>query len=388
MNPRRIITSAASILVLFTIACPGIAIGQIIPDPDDSDSRIQQSFLPAAGYTSDTGLFGGALYQRFNYSGDASPFLSVTRADMSASLRGEFVGKFSYERTRSFNRDIRNRTNLILFRSNISHFFGIGNNTPFSADLYDDDYYFFQNRRASVNWRLRKNVAEFGFEGKLDVFSELVLSYLDASPRQDFSSIVEESNDIGRRSGWTNMAGAGVIMDDRDSEFNPTEGFRYEAGIRYSNRVLASDFNYAELWLELRHYFEPIPGIVLAQKIRGEQIAGNAPFWELSTLGFEYGLRGFHLDRFRGERSILHILEARTWLLSFFDGELRIGGQLFWDSGRVFSEFDSDGFFSDWKHSFGAGGAISLFNPDLIIRADVGFSDEAVRIYAGIGYIF
>ncbi len=374
-----------------TFCLPAALSAQLITgmgEQDESGSRVQQSFLPAAGYSSDTGLFGGALYQRFNYRGDASPFLSNTRADFTASIRGEFVGQFAYERTRSFNRDIRNRVQIVLFRSKISHFFGIGNDTPFQSDLYDENYYFFQNRQVSVSWRLRKTVVEYGFDGKLDIFSDVRVSYVDTSPREDNSSLGNESSAIDRTNGYTNMIGGGLIADDRDSEFIPTEGYRYEVGVRLSSDVFVSDFNYTELWLELRNYIEPLPGIVLAQKIRGEHLLGDAPFWGLPTLGFERGLRGYHLDRFRGSSSVLHILEARTWLFSFFDGELRIGGQLFWDSGRVFSDQDSPGFFSDWNHTFGAGGAISLFNPDFILRGDVGFSGETVRVYAGIGYIF
>lgn len=85
---------------------------------------------------------------------------------------------------------------------------------------------------------------------------------------------------------------------------------------------------------------------------------------------------------------MLSMTELRTWLFSVLEGRIRAGGQLFWDTGRVYSEEDSGRFFNDWKHSFGAGAALSLFNPDFIVRADAGFSDEAFRIYFGAGYVF
>ena len=80
--------------------------------------------------------------------------------------------------------------------------------------------------------------------------------------------------------------------------------------------------------------------------------------------------------------------ELRTWLFSVWKGRIRVGSQLFWDTGRVYSDEDSAQLFDDWKHSFGAGTAFSLFNPDFIVRADAGFSDEAFRIYFGAGYVF
>ncbi|MDZ7683308.1 MAG: hypothetical protein U5J63_16775 [Fodinibius sp.] len=44
--------------------------------------------------------------------------------------------------------------------------------------------------------------------------------------------------------------------------------------------------------------------------------------------------------------------------------------------------------FSDYKQTIGIGGAMSIFNPDFILRGEVGFSEEVSRIYIGIGYLF
>lgn len=82
------------------------------------------------------------------------------------------------------------------------------------------------------------------------------------------------------------------------------------------------------------------------------------------------------------------MLELRTWLFSVFDDRIDIGMQTFWDTGRVYSDFDSGAFFDGWKQVFGIGTAFTLLNPDLIIRGDVGFSNETWRIYFGAGYVF
>jgi outer membrane protein assembly factor BamA len=351
-------------------------------------SNTQNSVIPILGYTSDTSLFGGILLQRINYGENShQPFLSNGKFDISGSLKGDMVGKVTFDRTRTFQTDIRSTVSFLIFRSQISHFFGIGNNQIFSDELYEEDFFFYEQRQFNFKYRGRKTLTEFGIDGKLDLFSDLRISYLDALEIEENSLFAQNLPEI-RSSGWINKLGLGFIADDRDSEFNPTEGFRYEAGIGISHSFLGSDNNFSDAWLELRHYLEIFPNVIIAHKIRAEHIVGEAPFWALSTLGNEQGLRGYHLNRFRGDSSILNVLEARMWLFSLFEDEIRLGGQLFWDSGRVFSENDSNQFFGDWKQSFGFGTAISLFNPDFIIRADIGFSDEAMRIYAGIGYTF
>lgn len=43
---------------------------------------------------------------------------------------------------------------------------------------------------------------------------------------------------------------------------------------------------------------------------------------------------------------------------------------------------------SGLKQTFGIGGAVSILNPDFILRGEIAFSDEINRVYFGIGYLF
>jgi len=105
-------------------------------------------------------------------------------------------------------------------------------------------------------------------------------------------------------------------------------------------------------------------------------------------LGNEEGLRGYALNRFLGNSSVIYMAEMRTWVFSFLDDQIKLGGHLFFDTGRVFSDSDSSEFLKNWKQTWGMGGAMSLFNPDLILRGEIGISNESYRIYAGVGYTF
>ncbi|WP_141691584.1 BamA/TamA family outer membrane protein [Rhodohalobacter halophilus] len=358
-----------------------------IPDEEDREGGVHYSIVPVLGYSSDSGFIGGGLMQRFNYGDGISPFLSNLKMDAVISTKGDILSEINYQRTRSFGTDIRSEISIIGEWYRQAHYFGIGNKTEFSDQLYDEKYFMYEKQILDLSYRARKTVADFGFEGTFDLYADMGLSLMDATER-DQNTLFAQDNPLGDQDHRVITLGFGVITEDRDSEFNPTEGYRYEAGLESSGSFTFSEFDFTRLHAELRHYVEILPDVVIAQKITGVHILGEAPFWKRASLGDKYGLRGYHYDRFLGKSSILHVLEARTWLFSILDDEVKFGGQLFWDSGRVFSEFDSNGLFDNWKHSWGVGGAISLFNPDFIVRGDLGFSSEAVRIYAGVGYIF
>ena len=248
-------------------------------------------------------------------------------------------------------------------------------------------FFFFENREFAIYYQARKQIASFGEYGGFDLTGSVDVSYLNGLTRGE-SSKFEEDMPLGIGKSWANKAGAGFIADSRDSEFSPVQGIRYEVSYEVSSSIFGSDYAYSDLEFDLRHYKEIFDGVVLANKLNFESIHGDAPFWDLSIIGGNGGLRGYHLDRFRGNQSVMHLLELRTWLFSVLNDEIRVGSQLFWDTGRVFSGANSDAFFDTWKHSYGGGMIFTLFSPDLMLRADVGFSDETFRFYFGTGYIF
>ncbi len=368
---------------------------QVVIEPDESTrehisaDRIGSfySAFPMAGYTSDWGFYGGGYLQRINYGLDVRPFLSNLKTDFTISTKGYIVSQLEYERTRTFGLDVRSRVEFIGQRIREGHYFGIGNDTLFDKDLYDESYYFYENREFYLKFIGRRKVTEIGENGILDAFGTATLWRVNSLINQD-QSLFAENEPAGTGSGQLGKIGTGLILDSRDSEFSPTKGVLYEFGFNISPGLFNGEFRYSESLLNLRHYFNPFGGLVFAHRFKVEEIYGDAPFWALPVIGNELGLRGFHLNRFRGDRTVMQSAELRAWLFSVWKDQISIGSVLFWDSGRVFSDFDSASFFEDWKHSFGIGTVFTLFSPDLIIRADVGFSDESVRIYFGSGFVF
>lgn len=379
-----------AVLLFLFLLFTRTAAAQVVPvqEPVELEPDVSYSILPIGAYTSDEGLFGGVIMQRLNYSDDQfQPFLSSMRAEVFAGTRGKIESRFDYERMSLFGREIRNLTRVDLVREPRSVYYGIGNNTLYRDTDFADGRYYYSRNIMSLNFLARKNWTRFSDNGRVDCVMRLMASHLWIEDRGE-DTVFFDDRPFGEGGGWVNKTGIGLIVDNRPSEFSPNAGYRYETGINVSGSYLGSSYSFADMFVDLRQYISPLGDIVLAQKIEVRHTAGDAPFWQKPVLGNQYGLRGYPLDRFIGQSSVLHILEARKWLFSLFDDGVQVGGHFFWDSGRVFSRFDENAVFTGWKHSFGVGGAVTLFNPDLIVRGEMGFSDESIRIYAGIGYLF
>ena len=128
--------------------------------------------------------------------------------------------------------------------------------------------------------------------------------------------------------------------------------------------------------------------VVLAARIQVAQVAGRAPFYELSMLGGEETLRGYPFNRFLDYGSAFTNLELRTWLFSLPFQNIEIGGQLFADGGTLYEYPGAPGWLNDMRGNIGFGGMMSLFNPDFMLRGDFGFSNENLRFFTGLGYVF
>ncbi|CAN5126772.1 hypothetical protein BH23BAC3_BH23BAC3_21980 [soil metagenome] len=367
------------------VIVPASVFSQIISEPAREGSS--KSIFPIAGFTSDYGLFGGVVFQRIDYGESRRPYLSNTLIDVTGSTKGLWMGRFDHEQIEMFGRPIRNRTLLDLELNPIRSYFGIGNETEFSQNSFDEGLYFLNQRHALLSFQGRKLIITLADDYSLDGVLRLKGSYTTVSDRgADTRFFLDPPPEF--ENGWVNTVGIGLMVDSRDSEFDPRYGQRTEIGIDLSSSIFGSSYSFFELSANWKGFLTLTENTVLAQRVALKYNRGDTPFWELPALGSSRGLRGFALDRFMGDSSVLYMAELRQWLFSFFEDEIKLGAHLFYDTGRVFSRFDSDRLFSSWQNSWGAGAAVTLFNPDLIFRGEIGFSGEDYGIYAGVGYAF
>ncbi|MEX0593877.1 MAG: BamA/TamA family outer membrane protein [Balneolaceae bacterium] len=378
--------SLCMLLQLLFVSTPALAQQQSI-----DRGSVERSLLPVLGYTSDSGLFGGALWQRNEYSGQRELYDNRQLIQLLASTRGELGLQVEHERVATPFQPTRFRTVLDLERVPFQPYFGIGNETGFNSSNYESGYYDYLHRAAEWSGEWRRTIVRFGDDpasSELDVTALLQTGWYKPGSNGEgtlFQSHYPESGDTN----WIQMAGTGLLLEGRDHEVDPRSGYRIQGDLSLSTPWLLSDASFRRVRLDLRHYL-PLPfGVTLAQKIAYEGTWGNTPFWMMPTIGNDSALRGYPLNRFRGRASIVHLAELRAWLFSILGDEVRLGAQLFMDTGRVFSSGEGFRELPDGLHqTFGVGGSMTLFHPDLIFRGDLGFSEEMFRIYAGIGYLF
>lgn len=372
-------------LLLFLTFAAVEATAQLMPQPAGADS-IRNAFFPVVGYSSDDGLFAGAVYNRYDYSGQRTPFHTYLQTMGVISTKGFVKIEGLYEQTDAFNSGLRSRTYLFLHRRTYDTFFGVGNNTGYSEQLWEDEYYFFRSVSFGLNVELRKTLY-FKRGSYFDVLGGLGTEYFIPYQRQTNSSFAQ-LNPNGQDGGFVHYLESGFIWENRDSEFDPSSGNRARLNIRFSPAFL-SRYALTRLSLDLRQYWYVFDFLKIANRLNMKQAAGDVPFWELPALGDDYSLRGYPLHRFRGSSSVAYNLELRSWMFTFPEYELKLGVHVFTDVGRVFTEQDRfNDLFSGYKQTFGFGGAMSMFSPDFMLRGEMGFSDETSRIYIGVGYSF
>lgn len=358
---------------------------QFLPKPAGSDS-IKQALVPVAGYSSDIGLMGGILYSRYDYTGNIPPFNNYIKSTGVISTKGFVKIEGLYEKTRTFNRNIRSSYQLFFSRLANNNFFGIGNNSTYNEQLWDNEYYFFESINLSLDLAFRKPLYK-DVDSHFDLLGGLGTGYQIPYVRQDNSSF-NQIMPNGSEGGFVNYLSAGFVWENRDNEFDPQAGNRAQLKIRFAPKYL-SEYALTTFKLDLRQYFYVFDFLTIANRLQARHAAGNVPYWELSTLGDDYSLRGYPLNRFQGNSSISYNLELRSWMFTFPEYAVKIGVHLFTDAGRVFTgEDDAADLFEGYKQTVGIGGALSLFNPDFILRGEMGFSDDVSRIYVGIGYTF
>jgi outer membrane protein assembly factor BamA len=203
---------------------------------------------------------------------------------------------------------------------------------------------------------------------------------------------------------------AGVMVDTRDSEFVTRSGVFYQVGV--SATAGSSDqVTYGEAAAVLAH-FAPLGGpFIFANRFVASFQIGRVPFYDLAQggvfepqnlLGGETGVRGVPIGRYAGRVKMISNTEVRATpfpRFNVFGQRLRVGTNLFFDAGRVWSDYHAispaDGTSLGLK--YGAGGGVFLqWGEAAIFRVEVAYSPDAesenpgfpVGIYVSDGLMF
>ncbi len=136
---------------------------------------------------------------------------------------------------------------------------------------------------------------------------------------------------------------------------------------------------------DLRGYMSAGPA-TLALRAAGEKLEGDFPFYESAFLGGPSSLRGYNLNRFAGDASVVGMAEMRFEL-----GKLKlivpttVGVFVFGEAGRVYVNNNSP---AGWHADAGGGLSLAPVAREMTLSVSVASSKEGVFVSGGFGYAF
>ncbi|KPJ62231.1 hypothetical protein AMK68_05165 [candidate division KD3-62 bacterium DG_56] len=177
--------------------------------------------------------------------------------------------------------------------------------------------------------------------------------------------------------------GFALVNDTRDFIRAPTRGGYNRVSVEVAGLLGGSDFN--KLGGDVRRYFKVGDKQVLALRLIGGWIDGDAPFLEQFLLGGANNLRGYEEDQFPGNKMLLLNGEFRFPLGNKLTGVAFVDVGSAW--GGAYAEGAGLGDASLNLH-IGYGAGVRVDTPIGPIRLDLGIGEDGAQTHFSIGHMF
>ena len=262
----------------------------------------------------------------------------------------------------------------LLFQNYPRLYYGIGSETPKSAEEQYDYYQFLLepiflkqlfHKYLFIGAGFRVNhIFKTGFEP-------------DGLIAQNEPDGFDGSTSVG--------AELAMLFDSRSSLLNAQDGWYFEFTHGLYGKVLGGTNTFNLTRFDLRHYIEVSPKNtdVLAFQFLGQFSRGNLPFSEFSFFGGAEIMRGYQEGRFVDRDLLATQVEYRK---NFKNSRWGVVG--FIGTGDVYnnvSEFQ----FKNLKPNYGAGARFTIDKKEnLNLRFDIGFGEGTNGFYFGIAEAF
>jgi len=368
-------------------------------EPDYRARRFEPAGFPLIAGNSDIGVELGVVgtLSRFGY--DVVPYLWNMDLVLAASLKNGPNGLEIAQQSYQWNIDVpsalgghaRLNPQVSYYRTVNQLFFGIGNaSSPARPANASPRYFEFDDRQARV-----RELTRVTFGAPIDVI--IGTSYRYESPHIYSNSELEKDAARGTARAARPLSllvlSSGIIYDSRDSEIFPHRGSFHDAGLRALVGFPSSaDVRYGGAGLRLST-FVPLGGpAVLALRGVADLEFGHVPFYDLYTggtfftdemIGGSSAVRGVPVGRYSGLIKAYVNAELRAMLIHvhWFGQDFHFGGDLLFDTGRLFSDYsfhapeDGSGIGLKW----GAGGGAYLqWGQAAVFRLEAAYSPDAV----------
>lgn len=392
-----------ALLLLAALLLAPLCGGHALTAQDGPTGR-EYAGLPALNFDADEGFGYGVLLELYDYGpGGLEPYLYTLQPTIFRTTGGRRDYTLFFDSPHLLPAGWRIDAYLASEEQIASPFYGMGNQSVYHEALEDDDPYFYRFGRTRVQLRVNTQ-RQLGWWGlrALGGFGVTHVS-IDPVPYDSGSTLVESIVEGGAvPSGYWNYVRAGVVRDTRDREVGPRSGSWSELLVQRVDEALGSEADYTRYTATDRRYLSLAGGLVLASRVMVQQVAGDAPFYELFTvessfkqqegLGGAKTLRGVPKNRYVGKGLFLWNAELRwraaEWRLVGKPFHLVLNG--FVDSGRVWTEetIPVAEVLKDLHHGYGGGARVGM-GDNFVVAVDGGTSaGSGLGLYIGLGYLF
>lgn len=361
------------VLLLSTLTAGSFAAFAMGPpreeNPQEADQEEREAAkprfvaLPFIYYTPETSIAAGA--------GGVLRFRAGSRKEQTRNSTVWVLGTYSLARQFqiSVNPAIyfeRNRVflgGMVRYERTPQRFYGVGNDTV-SAQMES-----YTPRIALIQLAFRKALLGGLYAGVHYEFEKTTIE------RTEPGGVLDAAALPGSRGGLVSGIGLSLDWDTRDSVLFPRKGSFHQLAANIYRPFTGSDFSYNSLKMDLRRYFSPVKGQVLAVQVHLRFTSGETPFYRLSLLGGDSLMRGYYKGRFRDQKMIVVQAEHRVAL----GGRFGLAG--FAGIGRVFPRF-ADFDLKGLKYSLGTGLRYSLdARENTNVRMDLAWGVRSFGLY-------
>lgn len=362
--------------------------------------------VPAVSFDSDEGFGYGVVGEIYNYGagGSAAPYRFTLQPTVQFSTNGRRDVILFFDAPRWLPGGWRLTAFGASERQIATPWYGVGNDTEYDASRDVEDgpnpyYYRFGRSRTRLLLDFQRAVAGTPFRLLLGGgFSRVSI---DATPRDDGTTLLADGVGDAQPSGWFNYLRGGLTWDTRDREVGPRRGVWSEVLVQRVDEGLGSETGFTRWTVTDRRYFSAGPRVVFANRFVLQGTHGEVPFHELHVvqtsgrpqegLGGAKTLRGIPKNRYTGDGLFLWNAEVR-WHAADFEGfgrpfHLVLSG--FLDSGRTWADGPNvTEVLRDLHHGFGGGVRLGM-GENFVVALDAGHSVEATApFYIGLGYLY
>lgn len=393
---------------------------------ESNKDSLEFAGLPALGFGPDTGFGFGAIGRIYVKNENYFPYKMSLGAKIYLTTKGVHSHAFQFDAVRPFKLPMRVLSRVGFFKTNALNYCGRASdaacdenqaatiarekNLPESEQhLFINNYYkhrfmsFFGD--LSLRWLLWESKA------KLELMTNYRGSYYLNGDfvKRDFypGSLFQRDHQNEKTEGYLSTLELGLMLDNRDNEAAPSEGYWLESSIRGGALPIGSAWNHFGANLSARVYFplDEEHRLVVASQSIADAIVGNMPFDALSrvggsqafndftAIGGQYLGRGIKEQRFVGRLKFIEQAEFRYgfWAFTLLKQHFDLVSAIFGDFAMT--AWDYSRLKKDLQNLYiGFGGGLRIYwNKNFVVRADYAMSPSenfSPKFYLVVGNVF